>query len=491
MTDSSDRSAMSQGDTLPKPAASLSDIKIQRPGRSHDDGQKSKPGDLTSILAERRQGAEARPEEDVVVEDLSTQDSDTAEGGASVDDEKAQATTAETVDPTPQAPSQEAEADQGSPAGPAPNGARRAVEVAPKSDATGSQDNDATADSADVEEHAPASAAAPADAGPAEIEPPPAKPKSRTLRERLKAQRSAPRKATPAPPEKSAEPIEAPPPEPPEQPQQPAARIADESAPEATAAPEAPSAQQEAPVAPEAPEAPVEDEPAEAPAAKESVHTSIRNRITRRKDSAAQEAEDDADIVTDALLRKRMAAVLQSETKRREEWEARQDEKARTDSATEEPTVEIEPVAQPESPKWSPPPKPADIVRYWTLARRGRRLPALSDLDVDEIARNWPDSLLLRYVAESHHLELERSLVRRPSVEPGQADEPERKIDYTPDVIDWVVHQGLIVTKDGNPVRATEEFDAEDGIARYRVVALPLGENGTDIDHILCHLEPA
>lgn len=519
MTDPFDRSSTPHGDGMPKPAASLSEVKIRRRGRDEDVDRNAKPGNLTSILAERRQDTDKAEKADG--ESKPRTEMATTDNAATTEEQTAKATKAEAVTedaaPSPpqgdSAPPPEPDADDRGPDhAPGPNGTHPAngnvagnghLSQPPKISAASDAPDTAAAREDDdrVEDQGPEIGGETPSAAPKTASPPsptgaPARTKSKTLRERLKAQRS-PRRETPAKPQ--------PPKATSADPQSPKAQQEDrptsDAAGDPTGAPaddagEAAAAMKTGAPAPPPPqatnEATKDDAPATATDGGDGGGGSIRERMARRRDAAKDDSESAADVVTDALLRKRMAAVLLSETKRREEREAKQDEKVQSDAGTEEPAPEAEAIAAPQSPKWSPPPaKPVDIVRYWTLARRGRRLPALSDLDLDEIARNWPDSLLLRYVPESRHLELEKSLVRLSKTDSDQPDARGAQIDYTPDVIDWVVHQGLVVTKDGNPVRATDEFDVEDGIARYRVVALPLGEDGSDIDHILCHLEPA
>ena len=492
MKDASERTSTLHADAAAKPAASLADVKIRRPGEKPGVGRDAKPGDLTSILAERRDEAQAsgaapetddaRPDEASAIQDpidAETSDPDPAETGAPVADDEIEETHADALSDASSPPVIEEDHEDDATGDDEATG-----DIEPPADRNGSRqtsDGDASHTS-----HPPTLNAEPEPAEPpvsppvateAELETSQAdeeapamateaalsahetesrvRDQAKTLRERLMAQRGA------------ANGSEA------EAPQEPPSTLAEDDAQDPAQAEAAVPAPVSA-ATPETPSAPSDERD---------------DRIEDEEDSD-RDFGSPAEIVTDALLRKRMAAVLLSESKRREEREAKQSEKAQTESAAEEPETPAEPPPAEPAPKWSPPAKPIDIVRYWTLARRGRRLPALSDLDLGEIARNWPDSLLLRYVSDTGLLELEKSLSRLSSAGSAQPDGPEKKIDYTPDVIDWVVHQGLVVTKDGNPVRATDEFDVEDGVARYRVVALPLGEDGSEIDHVLCHLEP-
>lgn len=193
--------------------------------------------------------------------------------------------------------------------------------------------------------------------------------------------------------------------------------------------------------------------------------------LRRRAKKERQEVED--------VLRKRMAAIVRSGSKRREQAAAR-----RNNGDQPAPTKPVAPAAPPR--QASAP--PGDMFRYWTLHRKGQAPPPLSALNLDEVARNWPDSLLLRFTAATGHLELEMSFSKT-AMQGGEGSAPQ--IDYTPAVIRWVVEQGRSAANDGSPTRATEDFETEAGVRRYSVIALPLSEDGASVDHILCHLQPA
>ena len=492
MKDASERTSTLHADATAKPAASLADVKIRRKGEKPGVGRDAKPGDLTSILAERRDEAQASgtaPEKDDARPDEAVSSQEP------IDAETPELEQVPTDAPDADDEIEETPADASADAGSRPPAATEDREdeatgdIEPPADRNGSLHTsdggashmshpptlhaepeeppasppvatEAEVETSQADEEAPAMATEAA-LGAHETESR-VRDQAKTLRERLMAQRGAANGSEAKTPPAAAKP--------PQEPPSTSSKDDTHEPAQAEAAVPVPASA----VTQETPSAPSDD----------------RDDRVEDDENSDSDSGSPAEIVTDALLRKRMAAVLLSESKRREEREAKQSEKAQTESAAEEPETPAEPPPPEPAPKWSPPAKPTDIVRYWTLARRGRRLPALSDLDLGEIARNWPDSLLLRYVSDTGLLELEKSLSRLSSAGSAQPDGPEKKIDYTPDVIDWVVHQGLVVTKDGNPVRATDEFDVEDGIARYRVVALPLGEDGSEIDHVLCHLEP-
>lgn len=470
MTANAEHPSSNGGDNGPKPAASLAEIEIRRREAGDRAANADKPGDLTSMLSNRRPPG-AAPEDTPEDRPAAPNGPHAGPGGEDTDGDRA---ATENMSP----------AARGGIGG-APPAARAGV---------------TTLRQRIVAEREGRRAGAPAapDEGQPVVDDP-----SETRENGVEAARppdpepaSHPRAreavATVPPPADAAEPLNA----------ESATSLANRTeAPDAKSAFPVPAPRPAAVSGAPSPDVPVE---AEEPGPDDAAERKLRSFGRLRRDRRREEAEEETGeaFISDDVLRKRMAAVLRAESRRREQWAAKRGERTNVpdretalgqaqDSAQDPDAAAVEdhPAAAP-PPRRTPPAKPGDIARYWSSARRGRPLPALSELDLDEIAGHWPDTLLLRFATGSRHLELERSLTRTGPGDPRQAA-PERKIDYTPVVIDWVVHQGLLVARDGNPVRATEEFDTDDGVARYSVVALPLGEDGETIDHILCHLEPA
>ena len=64
-------------------------------------------------------------------------------------------------------------------------------------------------------------------------------------------------------------------------------------------------------------------------------------------------------------------------------------------------------------------------------------------------------------------------------------------IDYTPMVTEWVIGVGRTAVELGQPTEDTEVFPSMGGQVGYRVVALPLSDDQTAVDHVLCHVSIA
>ena len=117
-------------------------------------------------------------------------------------------------------------------------------------------------------------------------------------------------------------------------------------------------------------------------------------------------------------------------------------------------------------------------------------LPAWADLDPRWIASCWPNSLLMRYLAESERLQLEPSFAE--TMRNYRDDDVEvEPIDYTPMVTEWVIGVGRTAVELGQPTEDTEVFPSMGGQVGYRVVALPLSDDQTAVDHVLCHVSIA
>ena len=136
------------------------------------------------------------------------------------------------------------------------------------------------------------------------------------------------------------------------------------------------------------------------------------------------------------------------------------------------------------------PESPKDILDHWHDLRHGRTLPSWSDLDARRIATCWPNSLLMRYLAEGDRLQLESSFADRLRNN-RPTDVEVEAIDYSPMVTEWVIGIARAAIELGQPAEDTEEFPSTEEPVRYHVVALPLSDDQSDIDHVLCHVSLA
>lgn len=455
MTESSDHSSSPEDEDVSRPVASLAEVRVRRRRARmlEPEPEQSKPGDLTSILEKRSRDAEPNSTDDAPPAD-EIDPSESIEASLFQIDQPAEAGPGAGADIPPA--TEPPPSGDGGPAGPTAIQADPIAEEAlPPVLAADEVDSlrltrEQAREIAGLEGDPPAT-------GENDAKESPAPPAAISIR-----------RTAALPPEEEAE---IPQPEPTTEMK------------EATPAATGPSIRRKAALPPEETE---EDPPAgtvsesmegenESPAPEPSIRR--KSRESGKKEDKARPSkknEKEADV-----LRKRMAAVVKSGSKRREQAAARK-------SNWDPPAAPAPPLA----PQRQAAARPNDIFRYWTLHRNGRAMPALSALNLDEVAKNWPDSLLLRFAAGSRHLELEMSFSKNAMARGHQPNTQERRIDYTPAVVEWVLSQGLTAAKDGTPARVMAEFETETEVRRYSMVALPLSEDGANVDHILCHLQP-
>lgn len=136
--------------------------------------------------------------------------------------------------------------------------------------------------------------------------------------------------------------------------------------------------------------------------------------------------------------------------------------------------------------------KPRDVASYWDELRRGRQVPSVIDIDPNEVAQHWPNSLMINCNDINDHATVERSFaeVMRGAREQAAA-QGDVLIEYTPMVTEWIMTVGREVARAGRPIQDIEVFPTSAGNVSYRVIALPLsGERLGDV-HALCHITHA
>lgn len=133
------------------------------------------------------------------------------------------------------------------------------------------------------------------------------------------------------------------------------------------------------------------------------------------------------------------------------------------------------------------PKNPGDIYGYWTRVKNGRRFPSRADFDAEQVAENWPNSMLLTCGngggAGSHG---NFSSVLRLGA--NRRTRPGDDLSFTSMMTEWILTTGGEAARAGAPVQDTEVFPTPEGTHAYKIVALPLSENQTRVDHVLCHL---
>jgi hypothetical protein len=133
------------------------------------------------------------------------------------------------------------------------------------------------------------------------------------------------------------------------------------------------------------------------------------------------------------------------------------------------------------------PKQPGDIYGYWTRAKNGRRFPSRADFDAEQVAEHWPNSMLLTCgngIGAGNHGNFS-SVLRLGA---NRRSRPGEDLNFTSMITEWILTTGGEAARAGTPVQDTEVFPTPEGTHAYKIVALPLSENQTRVDHVLCHL---
>ncbi len=125
---------------------------------------------------------------------------------------------------------------------------------------------------------------------------------------------------------------------------------------------------------------------------------------------------------------------------------------------------------------------PAAIIDLWEHLAAERLRPRMRDMDPVAIARQWPNSLLLRVTNAGRRPGLEVAHMFAPT-----AGGPTAAIPIDAMTLDWIVGLGREVVSTGGPVHETDAVPTEGGPIDCGVIALPFGPEA-GVDHVLCHL---
>lgn len=125
---------------------------------------------------------------------------------------------------------------------------------------------------------------------------------------------------------------------------------------------------------------------------------------------------------------------------------------------------------------------PAAVIDLWEHLAADRLRPVLADLDPGLIARQWPNSLLLRVKAVARRPALEVAHMFAPTV-----GGPTVAIPIDAMTVDWIVALGREVVTTASPVHETDALPTTQGPIDCGVIALPFGPVA-HVDHVLCHL---
>ena len=135
--------------------------------------------------------------------------------------------------------------------------------------------------------------------------------------------------------------------------------------------------------------------------------------------------------------------------------------------------------------------KPEDLMSYWKRLRGNRPCPATSELDEQRLAAEWSNSILFRCRPGSTALEPDKTF-GRPASQSALEHTPDLdRIELSPMMLQWLLSLANDVVRSRRPLEDTEAFPSIKRSVGYRAVALPLSEDGSVIDHVLCHVQPA
>lgn len=136
---------------------------------------------------------------------------------------------------------------------------------------------------------------------------------------------------------------------------------------------------------------------------------------------------------------------------------------------------------------------PPDILSYWMDIRGGqRRYPSWQSLEPEVIGKHWPNCILVHCNREAGRLQVKYDFtqaVRKVLQTETPDEELLNRIEFTPMIIDWILGIGREVAASRKPAHSTEHFPSVIGDFPLRVIALPLSDNGRDIDHVLCYIQ--
>ncbi|NBC31327.1 MAG: hypothetical protein GVY13_01495 [Alphaproteobacteria bacterium] len=137
------------------------------------------------------------------------------------------------------------------------------------------------------------------------------------------------------------------------------------------------------------------------------------------------------------------------------------------------------------------PSRNSNLYDYWTQLRRGRKMPAWSEIRVDEVASAWPNSFIVSFEPKAGAEDGAQPLVRARRVTQDQPAGPEvEELRLTDTVIEWILATARAAVKHGEPVQDRESFAMHDGKLVYTIVAVPFSGDRSGVEHILCHLKP-
>ncbi len=129
---------------------------------------------------------------------------------------------------------------------------------------------------------------------------------------------------------------------------------------------------------------------------------------------------------------------------------------------------------------------PRNLPEYWDRLRKGRRWPQRGDVDPKQIALHWPNTLLMRVGVGGDPWRFE-SLISG-IMRGGGHSFHNGDVEFNSMVMEWILEIGRKTERGGAPVEEIDSFPTAQGQVRYRALAVPLGDNQSLVNYILCHV---
>jgi len=130
--------------------------------------------------------------------------------------------------------------------------------------------------------------------------------------------------------------------------------------------------------------------------------------------------------------------------------------------------------------------EPRNISEYWSRLRGRRLWPARSDIDTKLVSIKWKNCLFIVIGERGTPWRFE---TLTPGVmRGGGGGLTDNDIDFNHLVMEWILEMGRAVQQSGKPLEDNDLFPGHGGEVRYRVVAVPLGDDDTAVTHVLCHI---
>ena len=150
----------------------------------------------------------------------------------------------------------------------------------------------------------------------------------------------------------------------------------------------------------------------------------------------------------------------------------------------------VEPPVAAEAPKQDPFSRmPQGLVKYWMSLTNGRKYPSWENFEQAKIADYWPNSMVLTCGPADGRGDVTISKVTRiadQNVTPSTSGA--NRVEYTPMLTEWILSLGKATAGAGKPMQESDRFPTNEGIVRYQIILLPLSDEQTSIDHVLCHV---